>query len=244
MVRKIALLTLVAALVVGLSGCVLRRAEESEARTESRDVEAFDEVEFTGYGTLKIEQGPDYAVEVSGPGDEIDRLKTEVRGDTLVIGQEERFEFWLFGWGTREVEVRMTVPDLSKVQVSGAGDVNIDGLETESFEFRLSGAGQLTGRDLDLGELVVEMSGAGRAELSGAADSQEIVISGAGEYDAADLETRDTRIDMSGAGTATVWAEDTLDVKASGAGSVNYYGNPDVDSDVSGAGTLDDRGDR
>jgi len=244
MTRKILALVLAVVLVLGLSGCIVRRASDTDTTTESRDVQDFSAVDFAGFGDLTVIQGDEYALELSGPTDLVERIETEVHGDTLYIARDAKWEIWILGMGNRQVDITITVPELKELSVEGAGVVNIDGLEGESFEFDLSGAGELQGKDLKLDELIVDMSGAGAAELSGVVDTQKVVISGAGEYNAEDLESRVTSVDMSGAGSASVWATETLDVTADGAGSVKYWGNPDVRQEVSGAGSVQDEGDK
>lgn len=244
MIRRVLALTLVVALAFGMSGCIVRRASETDTTTESREVDEFSAVDFSGFGNIQVVQGDEYGLQLSGPTDLVDRIETEVRGDTLYIDRDGSWEIWILGMGNRQVDITITVPELKELKVEGAGLVNIDGLEGASFEFDLSGAGALEGKDLKLGELIVDMSGAGAATLSGQADVQKVAISGAGEYNAEELETRVTSVDMSGAGSADVWVTQTLDITADGAGTVNYWGDPDVRQEVSGAGTVHDQGDK
>ncbi len=242
--RRVFLATMVVVLAVGLSGCVLRRVSNEPDRTESRDVSGFDSVSFAGYGELKVRQGSSYKLEVTGAGDVVDRVETEVRGDTLYIEWDSPGIVLWGGVSEPDLEIELTVPDLQRLEVSGAGEVTIDGLETEAFAFELSGAGAVFMDDLDVEELVVDLSGAGSAEVDGSAKSQEVSISGLGTYDARDLASDTARVEMSGAGTAIVWAEDSLDVELSGAGTVEYYGSPAVTQDISGVGSVEGRGSR
>ena len=242
MTRQVVTGVLVVMMIVGVSGCVVRPVDTGGTRTETRDVSGFDAIELSGFGSMHIEQGEDYEVELSGSESVLDRTETEVRGSTLRIGQYRQWSIWPFFTGPQRLDVRVTVPSLERVTVSGAGDVSIEGLEGERFEFRLSGAGDLTARDVDLDALRVELSGAGSARISGKARTQEVVLSGAGDYDGRDLESSDARVEVSGAGSVVVWAEERLDVQASGAGSVEYYGDPRVRSDVSGVSSVTGRG--
>lgn len=244
MARKITLILLAGVLVLGLSGCILRPAGSSRERTETPDVQDFDSIDFEGWGNLTIEQGDEFEVTITGPGDQVDRLRTEVRGDTLRMYMGPRAEFWLFGMGDRSLDIHVTMPELTALEMSGAGTVEIDGIDTREFELDLSGAADLQADDIDVQDLVVVMSGAGTATMSGTAVTQDVEISGAGHFDGGDLEGRDVTMDMSGAASSTVWATRNLDVSVSGAGSVEYYGDPDVDRDISGAGTIHDLGDK
>lgn len=242
--RRVMVAMMVAVLAVGLSGCIVRRVESGPDRTESRDVSDFDEVSFSGYGTMTIKQGGRYSLKLSGPSEVVDRVSTEVRGDTLYIDWDTpRLSF--FGPFTEtDLNIELTVPDLSLVEVDGAGSVEIDGLETERFGFELAGAGELRLEDLDVEELTVDLSGAGSADISGKATDQSLTVSGAGSYDARDLESSSATVEMSGAGSAVVWAKDMLDVEVSGAGSVEYYGSPTVSQNISGIGSVNSRGSR
>lgn len=244
MVRKVTLIVLAAVLMLGLSGCILRPAGSSQEKTETPDLKDFDSIDFEGWGNLTIEQGDEFEVTITGPGDQVDRLKTEVRGDTLRMYMAPRAEFWLFTFGNRALDIHVTMPELTALEVDGAGMVEIDGVQTEAFELDLSGAADVQAHDLDVKELLVILSGAGTARMSGTAVTQDIEISGAGDFDGGDLEGRDVTLDMSGAASSRVWATSSLDVVVSGAGSVEYYGDPDVDRDISGAGTIDGLGDK
>jgi hypothetical protein len=245
MVRKVAIIALVGVLAVGTSGCVLRKAEGTERRSEEREVSGFDSVEFDGWGALTIEQGDEYALTVSGADELLDRLETEVRGDTLRISMAPKTEIWFFGTPDRDIEMKLTVPELSRLEVNGAGAVELDGIEGDSLELELDGAADVNGVDFDLEDLSVVLSGAGHVELDGRADRQSVDISGLGAFDGSELEGRDGEVMMSGAGAATVWVTDTLEVDLTGLGSIEYYGDPDVETGrMDGAGSIDSLGDK
>lgn len=242
MARRLAAAILVFMMLVGVSGCIVRPVDTGAMATEVRDVPEFDAIDFAGFGSMVIEQGAGYEVELTGTESVLQRVDTDVRGGTLRVGQDSPWSLWPFFLGPQRLEVRVVVPSLERVVVSGAGDVSIDGLEGERVELGLSGAGTVSARDVDLDRLVVELSGAGSARVSGVVDTQEVTLSGAGDYDGRDLESRNARVEVSGAGSVVVWAEERLDVRASGAGSVEYYGDPQVRSDVSGASSVTGRG--
>lgn len=244
MTRRLLTAIVVLTMLVGLSGCVVRPVDSGEIRTEVRDVGEFEAIDFSGFGRMVIEQGDGYEVELTSTEGVLQRVDTDVKGGTLRIGQYRQWSFWPFFTGPQRLDVRVVTPSLERLTVSGAGDVSIDGLEGDRFEFKLSGAGDFSARDVDLDRLVIELSGAGSARVSGTVDTQEVTLSGAGDYDGRDLESRNARIEVSGAGHVVVWAEERLDVKASGAGKVEYFGDPQVRSDVSGVSSVTRRGSR
>ncbi len=117
------------------------------------------------------------------------------------------------------IKIEVWVPTLSSVDVSGAADIEVEGLHGERFQLDLSGASD--------------------SILRGEIDRLEVDISGAGELEAKELHAKTVELELSGAGEVVVWASESLDVDISGAGEVTYYGNPgNISQDISGAGKL------
>ena len=111
------------------------------------------------------------------------------------------------------------MPELAAAKVSGAGELNVDGV---------------LGQQLDL-----SISGAGDVKASGQVRNVSTKISGAGSADLQQLVTETSEVKISGAGHADVFATESVSARVSGAGSVNCYGNPaDVRRHVSGAGKV------
>jgi hypothetical protein len=102
----------------------------------------------------------------------------------------------------------------------------------------VSGAANVDAEGISTGELAIAISGTGNVKMSGEADSQQLDISGSGKYQAEDLESKEARIDIGGSGSAIVNVSDELDADVSGSGSVEYIGDPAVNRDVSGVGRV------
>jgi hypothetical protein len=210
--------------------------------TETREVSDFDKVVFSTFGDLTIEQGERESLTIEAEDNVLPGIVTEMRDGQLIIEYPEQF-----GRGvvpTRPVRYTLTVRNLSLLAISGAGNVTMPRLKTETLAVSLSGAGNFDLTDLQADRLDFTLSGAGNMNASGEVESQGVRLSGLGNYDAADLQSSTAEVSVSGAGSATVWVEQDLDVKISGAGSVNYYGDPEVRSDISGLGNVDRIGDK
>jgi hypothetical protein len=182
--------------------------------SEPRDVSGFDEVELRGVGNLSIQQADNESLTVEAEEDVLPKIRTEVENKRLIIGPEPGTSINT----TKPINYRLTVKDLNALEVSGSGNVEAEGIDTD--------------------ELAVHISGAGDVEIRGSANSQEVDLSGSGDYKAEDLESKEAKIDVSGSGSATVNVSDELDAEVSGSGSVEYVGDPIVNQDVSGAGEV------
>jgi len=127
---------------------------------------------------------------------------------------------------------------LSRVTHSGAGRLTSNGtIEADILELNITGAtnGKL---QLDVGAIVVKLSGAASLELSGKSDSAFITMSGAGKVEALELDTRLATISLSGAGSVKISCSERLEVSASGIGTVEYRGTPTVDTTRGGLVTV------
>lgn len=206
--------------------------------TEVRELSRFHSVDLRSLGRVVLASGPEQKVEVEAEEDLQSRVRTEVQGGVLMIGLR-----WWLGALLRvpelaDVVVRVTVPELREIRLSGAGQVRSEGpLRVGDLDLRLSGAGRLL-LELTAERVLARLSGAGAVELSGTAAELEIRLSGAGAVQAERLEARRVRIRASGAGECRVQAAETLEAEVSGAGSVRYRGNPRIDSRITGVGRL------
>lgn len=197
-----------------LPGCFLLggAAGSGTAATETRQVEAFSEIDVGGNFQVEVEVGPAQQVTVEADDNLLALIETNVSGETLKIRTSKSVRTKV------EPKITITVPSLRMVEASGASKVEASGLAGDAFE--------------------LEASGASRIVLSGAVEELEIDVSGAGDVDAEDLQTKQADVDVSGAGDVDVTVSDVLDVDISGAGSVSYAGEPTLTEDVSGAGKV------
>jgi len=145
-----------------------------------------------------------------------------------------------------------------ELAISGVGKIETQSIDTEALRIAVGGCGQVTSRDVDAGtasisgsgaakvaldklavdELKLLISGSGKVQACGHAESVEGTISGAGSLRLDDLETSRFRARISGIGSIRAWVRDKLDATISGSGSVLYRGDPQVSSKTSGSGKV------
>ena len=210
--------------------------------SEIREAADFHAIEVDYPAQVFVTQGSATSVEVEADDNFLPDLQTRVRNGTLEISYRAEDGEWVNP--SKGVKITIVVKDLDKVSIDSAGDLELDGVESDKLRISVSGAGNVDLKDVDIKELSIDMSGAGNIVASGDADELTLETSGFGNFNGKDLHTKTAKIEMSGAGSSTVWVDDELDVDISGAGSVNYYGSPDVTKNVSGVGSVSRSGDK
>ena len=207
--------------------------------SQTRAVNDFNAIEVSYPAQVFISQGTSESVKIEAEDNLLPGLQTRVRNNTLEI-------FYKVEEGnavrpTKPVKITIVAKELREVNFESAGELTIEGIETDTFSVSVSGAGNLELKDIAVQDLSVDLSGAGSMAAAGTADNLSLTISGFGSFEGKDLQTNTTEVDLSGAGSATVSVEDRLDAEISGAGSVNYYGSPAVTKQISGVGGVSQR---
>ena len=169
------------------------------------DVSGFDEIEVTGVYKIDLEVGPDFSLSASGREKEMQRAIVKVENGVLILAHEKK-RGWM-GGNRKAVKVVATMPALRALRVSGVGDVDVEGVETDEFTVRVSGVGDV--------------------EIAGACARLDARVSGVGDLDARKLECADVKVTLSGVGDASVYASDVVDARVSGVGGVDVYGSPE-----------------
>jgi putative autotransporter adhesin-like protein len=189
-------------------------SETGGVTSEPRNVSDFNEVELRGVGNLSIQQANNESLTVEAELDVLPKIRTEVEDSRLIVGPEPNATINT----TKPINYRLTVKDLNALELSGSGNVEVNGIDSD--------------------QLAVAISGAGGVGISGKVDSQNVEISGSGDYRAEDLESKEAKIDVGGSGSATVNVSDELDVEVSGVGSVEHVGDSTINQKVSGLGEV------
>lgn len=204
---------------------------------ETRAVSDFSAVEVCCGMQLTLTQGEPTTVELEGDDNILPEIETLVSGDRLIVQFRQRIGLWT---RTRTpIQVFVTMPTISGVEVSGGGAVTAPTIESNAFQLTLSGGSQADLDELQVTELRADLSGGAHATIvAGTVTTQMVDASGGSHYLAEDLQSEQANLDISGGSEARVWASESLVVDASGGSEVAYYGRPNVDQDVSGGSDL------
>ncbi|MEJ2005746.1 MAG: DUF2807 domain-containing protein [Cyclobacteriaceae bacterium] len=201
------------------------------------DVSGFDEVSLGGSGTLYIQQGSSFRVEFEGSDEVFERMKFDVRGDHLHIGQKS--SGWWSSWKGGSYSVYITMPELVGASVSGSGEIEGNGMfKTGDLDLSVSGSGEIKlGADSE--NIDISISGSGKIELSGTGNAIDARISGSGNVNAQDFKVRNVDARISGSGNMYVHSTESIESHISGSGSIYYTGNPKhLNNNSSGSGKI------
>ena len=205
---------LVVSLVLSVlaTGCTLG---SGDIITESRDVGGFDEIVLMTSGDVDIEVTGTETLEIEADDNIMSLLTSEVVNGKLELGSSGSFAT------TRGITYKITARELAGVTLSGSGDIEVSGIDTDSFEATVEGSGNI--------------------DPSGSSTNLKVAISGSGNFSGNDLESVNGEITVSGSGEAVVNVTDDLMVRIDGSGDVRYLGNPTIDQQISGSGSVSQR---
>lgn len=209
----------------------------SSDKKEERKVSGFTEISISIAADVYLSQGDEEKLVLEGDEDALEKIETEVKGNTLRIKHEGTFH----SGNIKKVKVYLTARDIEEISIAGSADLQAQTkISSENIELNVSGSGKIEIKELETDQIDASISGSGKINLAGTktVSSLDLSISGSGDLDAEKLEVQEAEITVSGSGSATVYVTEDLEVDISGSGRVYYKGSPVIDADISGSGKV------
>jgi hypothetical protein len=249
----VALMGLISLLAIG-SSCVGRIVGSGRIITKDYNFTNFTEVDISSFFKYEINRSDSFGIKASTYENIIDHLDITQSGKTLLV----RFKPGVFNTDTN---ITITMPELSKLVVSGASrgsakgfqssnqyDLEVSGasqlemdVEAGNTKVNVSGASKVTG-NLRAGETRIVVSGASGCDISGSAGLTTVEVSGASHFDSLNFHMQNANINVSGASHAAIYTSGTLNLDVTGASTLDYSGNPILSKvNVSGASKLNSK---
>ena len=227
----------------------------AEIETQSFPVKNFNRIAFHALGKVRVIQGEEEGVTVSGEPAALEHIKIEVEGSELVIKLFTWYDFLFIPRpatyeikvknlraleisGSSEVVCDELLSSEMKLSISGSGSIAIDSLEAAQVRMSVSGAAKIDANSLVSNEVEISSSGSGKFHAGGSTESLEIRTSGTAEVTTFELAAQDVRVNVSGTGKYEVQARSTLHVSVSGSANVAYRGTPKVSQSISGSASI------
>lgn len=215
--RKLALLFLLLPLLA--AGC--HRGMRADVKgsgkriVQKRQISPFTSISTEGAFEIEVTCQKDQSLEVEGDDNVLEFVTTDVHGKELLLKSSK-------GYSTSEpVRVKITVPNLEGLSVSGAGRIDIKDMKNEKFE--------------------IDSNGAPNVIVSGTTNTVDIDSNGAGKIDTHNLRASRAVVDSKGVSRIDLDVKEQLDITVSGPSTVTYRGDPVVNKTINGPGKVEKR---
>jgi hypothetical protein len=200
--------------IVFLSVFIFGRAYAQEETSIKHEVVPFDSIEIGSASfELEIIVGQEHSILIEGHKINAQALKYEVKGTTLDIFRNEGKKTWDRS-GNSKLKVTITMQEFKELELRGAVDAKITGIDSEKVKFELNGAGNF--------------------EVSGKCQSLELDFKGAGNFEGQDLKCEEVNVELKGVGNIEVYASKEIDAEIKGMGNIEVYGSPQIVNKESG----------
>ena len=206
----------VAALLL-LTGCHFRMHDSvkgsGKRAIEKRSVSPFTSISLEGAYSVEVACQQNLSFEIEADDNILPLLEVEVANNVLRIKSTKNYST------SEPVAVKIGVPNIEGLSVSGAGKIDITGMKNDKFE--------------------IDSSGAPTISVAGNTKTIDIDSSGAAKIDAHRLHASRAIVDSKGVSQIEIDVTDQLDVTISGPSRVTYDGDPAVNKTIHGPGRLE-----
>ena len=216
---------------------------EGSLITQKREVGAFSKISLEAFGNVTFVQGTTPGITVETYQNVADLIETVVEGSTLRVRQKkDRFNQY-YDFDNVKLNVVITNPTCDEISLSGSLNFATNGkITSPDLRINLSGSGNMNFDGIQCNKTTIYLSGSGEITSKGSSDIVDIVLSGSGNVIFNDLQTRSTKIKISGSGNVECNATESYDFKISGSGSIGYKkSTASVNSKVSGSGSIESK---
>jgi putative autotransporter adhesin-like protein len=209
-----------AALLIALislgSGCHRIHDEilgSGKVQQQKREVGSFNSISTEGAFDFEIVCQKPQSVEIEGDDNVLPLVTTEVSNNVLHIKSLRGYSV------SRPITLRISLPDLTGLSASGAGNIEVSGIKNEKFG--------------------IDVNGAPTIRAAGETRNLNIDANGAGKIDTHKLRAARVVVEANGASRVEVYAAEKLDVTVSGPSQVIYEGDAVVNKTVNGPGSVE-----
>lgn len=213
------LVWLIVALALLVAGCHVRfggTKGSGKRIVEKRTIGSFTSITTEGAYDIEVTLQKEPSLEIEGDDNIVPLIATAISNNVLHVSSRQGYSV------DDPIRIKLSVPNLEGLSVSGAGKIDIKGMNNDNFE--------------------IDSKGAPTIMVSGTTKTITIDSSGAGQIDTQNLRASRATVEVSGAAKIELDVAEQLDVTVSGPSSVIYRGDPVVNKTVNGPGTVERRG--
>jgi hypothetical protein len=221
-----------------LAFLLLAAATPALAADRTLSLTDFDRIHVEGGFIVDVRTGLATTGRISGTSAAIDAASVEVQGRQLHIRRDRSTWGSTSGAAPPAAIIRITLPALSNIWVSGSARVSVDRLKGLRVTVSLEGPGSLTIAAVAADRMDIGAVGSGIVTLAGTVATLNAVVRGAGTFDGAKLAVSDLKLTSESAGAVTLSVKRAANVNMSGNGTVTILGSPACTVKNVGNGTV------
>jgi len=171
-------------------------------KRDLRQVEGFTKIDLRGEGNIELTQGDKFELIIEAEPQLLDRITTELEGNTLVLAIEKgemRFQ-------THEpIIYYITMPVVEGIRIAGSGKLEATSLNGQTFLLDLPGSATVNIGQLDITVLTINMPGSAKIRINGLkAEASTIHIQGSGNLEMPQFEAERLTVNIQGTGNICV----------------------------------------
>ena len=180
---------------------------------EKRDVSSFTSIYTEGEFEVDVVCQKTQSLEIEGDDNILPLISTEVSNNVLRVKPVRDYSV------SEPIKLKISVPDLAALTVTGAGKASVSGLHNDKFEIVVNGAPTI--------------------RASGDTAALSIDSNGAAKVDTHKLHAAKVTVESKGVSSVQVYASEKLDVTVSGPSHVTYEGEATVNKTINGPGSVE-----
>ncbi|OAV43221.1 head GIN domain-containing protein [Lewinella sp. 4G2] len=206
-----------------------------EVTEDKRDLEDFDGIKACCSMNVEITQGNEFSVLIKAESNLMEYIETKVLGTTLDIGFRDKVQVRQ----KENIEVYITMPELTKVDASSSADIYTKGsFRGETLRLESSSGSKV--RVMFSGEAArIDASSGGEVIVKGTINRLRAEASSGANVDATEATAQEVDADVSSGADIEIHVTEKLRADASSGGSIRYSGTPaQVNSDASSGGKV------
>lgn len=199
-----------------VAGCMFHHDQvvgSGQRQKQKREVPAFTSISTEGAYEIEFVSQKPLSLEIEADDNILPVITTEVSKGVLRIRSNRSFSV------LRPIILRITAPNLEGLSASGAGKIEVSGLQNDKFE--------------------IDTNGAATIRVSGETKALDIKTNGAGKIDAHKLRATGAVVEANGVAKVEVFVTGELNANVSGPSQVVYSGDPKVTKSVNGPGSVE-----
>ena len=201
------------------------------------DIDNYDDLVLNIPGEVFYQQFSDSAPYLQIHTDEniLKALDFQVQGNRLIIDVKKDSLI-----RPSKLTIYTCSHNISKVLVNGSGVLRLKGeVNSNDLNLKITGSGKLIADSLLCNVLSVNVTGSGKAQLTGASNESTYKITGSGDINAFGFFVQDLNCIITGSGNIEALVSNKLEVSITGSGDITYRGEPQsIDKKITGSGKV------